>query len=77
MSNIRKEMKILNKMLEIKNLTEIENAFNELISRLDIGQKIFMKQSIQQSNPQIEKPRGQRLNLIRVSKDCGVTTKNV
>ena len=37
MSNIRKEMKILNKMLEIKNLTEIENAFNELISRLDIG----------------------------------------
>ena len=37
MSNTRKEMKILNKMLEIKNLTEIENAFNELISRLDIG----------------------------------------
>ena len=37
MSNTRKEMKILNKMLEIKNLTEIENAFNELISRLDIA----------------------------------------
>ena len=46
MSNIRKEMKILNKMLEIKNLTEIENAFNELISRLDIGLKKFMKQRI-------------------------------
>ena len=37
MSNIRKEMKILNKMLEIKNLTETENAFSELINRLDIG----------------------------------------
>lgn len=42
-----------------------------------LDKKKFMKQRIQQQNPQIEKPRGQRLNLIRVSKDCGVTTKNV
>ena len=40
-----------------------------------LDKKKFMKQRIQQQNPQIEKPRGQRLNLIRVSKDCGITTK--
>lgn len=80
--NISREMETLRKnqkeIFKIKNTeTEVKNAFDRLISRLDVAEEVISElEEISVETSKIEMQR-ERMKKNRISKNSGTITKSV